>query len=117
MLSADELARIRSDLAGLLPDTCNLLAGTAAPDGFGGQTITWGTASASVACRKDYERGAKILSGEAQQIFTGWMFSLPYNTTVTETTRIEHGGKTYTIKGQDSGKSWNAVLRVAAEEI
>ena len=47
MLTNAELAQIRGDIAGMLPDTCNLLTLTRTSDGQGGWSEAWGTASSA----------------------------------------------------------------------
>lgn len=116
-LSAAELAQIRADVAELLPDEANILESTLVSDGGGGWTETWGTATAGVACRLDYKRGVEVVVGGALQSFSGWIFTFPHDTAIASTNRIEHGGNTYAVIGEDADKSWVASVRVAAERI
>ena len=113
-----ELADLQDDLAAeLLPDTCTILSVSYASDGQGGQVETWGTAAASVACRKDPLplRSGEGLSGAAVQPFHAWVFTLPADTTITNAHRIVHGGATYNVTSADPGKSWEACVRAYVE--
>jgi hypothetical protein len=113
-----ELADLQDDLAAaLLPDTCTILAVTYASDGQGGQTETWGTAAASVACRLDALRGFEGQAGAAVQPFHAWVITLPANTTITPANRIVHGGATYSVTSVDGAKSWEACVRAYVEAI
>lgn len=120
MMETWELDDLQDDLtAALLPDTCTILSVTYASDGQGGQTETWGTAAASVACRKDPMpmRSGEGLSGAAIQPFHAWVFTLPADTTITAANRIVHGGATYNVTSVDGGKSWEACVRAFVEAI
>jgi SPP1 family predicted phage head-tail adaptor len=107
---------MRSTLAQLMPDTCNLLTATNVSDGAGGNTQTWGTASSGVACRLDPERAIEQLAAGAVQPFTRYVLTLPYNTTITSAYRVEHGGITYNVIGVDADKSWQATRRAKLEK-
>lgn len=110
-----ELSAMREALETLLPDTCNILSVTEASDGAGGVTQTWGTASASVACRVDYQSGMESIHGGAVQPYSRHILTVPYDTTVTEQNKVEHGGNTYHVTSVDQDKSWPVVLRVVLE--
>jgi hypothetical protein len=119
MLSNSELAYMRDSIGELLPDTCNILSGTITPDGFGGVSLTWGTATASVACRLDI---VKSTEGEAVQAagvraYQEVRLSLPYDTTLTTTQRVQHGGFTYNVQSVNNDQSWIAVKRAILERV
>ncbi len=115
-ITSSELEQMRSDIESLLPDTCNILSVTRTNSG-GVVTDNWGTATASVKCRLDYVRGVKTMTGGAMQPYTGWMFSLPHDTTITANNLIEYSGNQYSVTSVDTEKSWNAVLRVPVEKL
>lgn len=118
MMETWELDDLRADLeAELLPDTCTILSVTYASDGQGGQTATWGTAAASVACRLDALRGYEGQAGAAVQPFHAWVFTLPADTSITSAHRIVHGGATYNVTSVDAGKSWEACVRAYVEAV
>lgn len=116
-LTNAELAAIRDAIETLLPDTCNVMSSTNVSDGQGGWTQTRGTVSAGVNCRLDWRTGMSIQTGGAVSMYTGWVFSMPYDTTVNADHEIDHGGYSYSVKGVDGDKSWNAVLRVLVDRI
>ena len=117
ILSNGALNLARDILETALPDTCNILSVSLASDGQGGQVETWGTATASVACRLDPERGRELQAGGAVQSFNTYVLTMPYDTTVTSANRIEHGSYTYSIHSVDYDKSWPIDIRCQLERI
>lgn len=111
------LAAMREAIAQLLPDTCTVLSVTRTPDGMGGQSETWGTASANVACRLDMKTGRELVTGEALQPYSYYMLSVPYNTAITTADRILHNSVTYAVTSANLNQSWQAVKRVQLERI
>jgi head-tail adaptor len=111
----NELADMRAAVLDLLPDTCNILSVTETPDGAGGMTQTWGTASAGVACRLDYQTGMETIAGGALRAYSRYILTVPYDASVTELNKIEHGTKTYNVSSVDDDKSWPIVRRVVLE--
>lgn len=115
-LSSFELTGMRDAISLLLPDTCQIITITRTPDGYGGQTETRATASA-VAFRLDVETGSEMIAGGALQPFTKYKGSLPYDTTVTTTQQILHGGVNYAVTAVNTNQSWIAVKRVDLEKL
>lgn len=113
-ISTSMLSAMRSAIAELLPDTCQVITITHAPDGFGGQTDTRGTASA-ISCRLDVVSGREQVIGGALQPFTSYILSIPYDTTIDTTNEILFNGITYAVKSAPQNKSWNAVKRIELE--
>lgn len=118
-LSSSDLAFMRDALEELMPDTCNILTATNTPDGQGGYTTTWGTATANVKCRIDpgrkemYER----VTGAKLSPYSWWQLTLPYDTTITAQSRVEVNGDTYNVVNHDDNKSWQATIRVALMKV
>jgi hypothetical protein len=116
ILTDSELDAAREDVAGMLPDTGYILTRTITPDGFGGNTTSWGTASVQP-CRLDYKTGSERLSGGARQTYTGWMITLPWDAVVTTSNQIKINGTSYNVKSVDTGKSWTISKRCEVEKI
>jgi hypothetical protein len=111
------LSAMRSAIADLLPDSCAILSATDTPDGAGGVTQTWGTAS-TVTCRLDVKNNRQLEIGGGVRSFIETMLSVPYDTTVTEANRVLHGGVTYAVVAPvNSDASWLAVKRVKLERV
>lgn len=114
MVTASELAAMRSAINDLLPDTAYILTPTQTVDSQGNPVTSWGTTGTSV-CRLDVIQGREMLSGGAVQPFTSHMVSLPYDTTVVSTNRLSIGGTQYNVRSINAGQSWSAVKRVEVE--
>ena len=115
-LSSAELASMQEAINELLPDVCDLQTSAYAADGQGGGTVTWTTTLASVACRLDYVRGNERMAGGALQAFTGYVLTLPHDTTITAAYRVIHNTITYTVQAVSSGTSWKACVRAWLEK-
>jgi len=116
-LTNSELAGMREAIEQLLPQSCNILSVTLTPDGQGGNTESWGTASANVACRLDVISGTEMTTAGALQPYTRSMLSMPYDTTVSQDNRIELGSNTYAVKTVNTDQAWIAVKRCELEQI
>ena len=120
-LTAAELSTMRTSINELLPDTCNILTPTNVNDGQGGITTTWGTANASVTCRLDkrsgQEQGQEQVQGAGVKPYTEWILTLPYDTTIANTQRVEVGSSTFNVISVDGDKSWEASMRVILEKV
>lgn len=104
IFTASELAQLRDDFDGLLPGTCNILAGTTVSDGMGGGTVTWGTATAGVACdvwragRVPEEHGlGRFNEGSELVAIAEYVFGMPHDTPVDEQNRVEFQGIPYNV--------------------
>ena len=116
-LTSAMLTQMRTDIETLMPDVCNILAGTITSDGQGGWTEAWGTASAGVSCRIDKRSGREGVSAGAVQTFGTWVLTLPHDTTITAANRVEHGSATYSVVHVDDDKSWIASVRAELEVV
>jgi hypothetical protein len=108
---------MRATIDAALPDTANILNVTYTPDGQGGYTDNWGTASVSVPCRLAFERGLETIAGGGLQPFAGLVLTMPYNTALTTANRVEQGGVLYDVKSVDTGKSNNLCVRAQVGKI
>lgn len=118
-----QIAHMRAAINALMPDTCNLLTVTRTSDSAGGFTESWGTAAGTVSCRLDLLAGRsapvgfeQVVAG-VQDTYTRWILTVPYDTTVTEAYRVEHGGNTYNVVAVDTDKSWRLNKRVGLEAL
>ena len=117
-LTAAELTQIRADIEdNAMPDTCNILSVTRTSDSQGGFTETWGTATASVIARFDAESGQELLQSGEVRPYMRWTVTVPWNTTVAETNRIEKGSQQFSIISIKDDRSWLATKRISVEEV
>jgi hypothetical protein len=115
-----DLAYMRAMVLEMLPDKCNILSETITPDGQGGVSSTWGTASTNIACRLDDKAlGTNQLVAIAIGLKAAhqYQLSLPYDATISAGNRVEISGATYTVINVNANQSWLAVTRAALELI
>jgi len=116
-LSSADLAGMRSAVEELFPDTCDILSLTIVADGQGGQTETWGTATASAKCRFDFVSGDEQMAAGAEQVYKRAMLSLHYDTVITPANRILYEGNTYNVISVNDTTSWIVAKRAEVELI
>jgi hypothetical protein len=117
MIDTAMLNAMREAIAELLPDTCDILTVTEAPDGQGGVIQTWATAYSNIACRLDIKTRQEPVIGDALQTFRGYMLSLPYDTVIAFGDRVSIDSVTYAVMSVNDGQSWQAVKRVTVEAV
>lgn len=115
LLTAAELAQLRSDLNDLLPDTCTILR-PSFTNNYGDSDVTWGTATASAPCRFDPDTSRKDIEtiGGRDNGIARYIVTLQYNATVFDGDRLGFGGKTYQITELHGEHSARAVKRLKA---
>lgn len=117
-LTSAEIASMRADLEDtVLPDTCDILSVTRTSDGQGGWTDAWATATEDVACRIDFRGGVESIAGAAVQPFSGYVLTVPHDTTLTTAHRIYHGTIYYNVIEVDNSHSWQLFLRARLEKV
>ena len=118
-ITTAQLAFMRARIEDLLPDTCHILSLTNTPDGQGGNTQTWGTATASVKCRIDPGRKMFVdaITGAALQPYDYWVLTLPYNATLASENRVQIGTDVYSVEPVDDGKSWQGSVRANLRKV
>lgn len=114
-IDANLLAAMRADIQNTLPDTCNIITVAEAADGQGGWTETQSTATASVKCRIDQQTGLEFETGGALEDYATYILTLPHDTTIAVTNRVECNGSTFNVTHIDDDKSWMASKRVRLE--
>lgn len=102
-----EIEFMRDAIDDLLPDTCNVLSVVSTSSGSG-YVWTQGTASKNVPCRADI--------GGQTGVGKSWIFSLPYDQTLTTENAIEYAGIVYDVLAVNNDISWPIVKRATVEE-
>lgn len=115
MLDRNELRDMRDAVEALFPDFCNLLTFTRTTNGAGGYTEAWGTATRNVPCRVDQQIGSERLTDGSLRAFTSLEMCVPYDTTITESYRVEHGGYTYNVVNANLDQSWQIEKTILLE--
>ncbi len=96
-LTASELSRIREDIEDQLTGAGVLLSGSAAADGAGGQTVTWGTLLNNVPCRFTQENGREQQAGGGMRWYTRNLLTVPTSVPIAAGHRFVYGGRTYAV--------------------
>lgn len=110
ILTAAEMATIRADLDAILPDTCGVI--TVTRTNVEGGTTEAESAPVSVACRVAplTQRDAAIAAAEG---FTAeYVVTLPAETPITASSRIQWNGVTYEVNGPPRIRSQELSRRV-----
>ena len=99
LLSASELASIRSTRNGFMPDTAIIYRYALTSDGGGGYTESWpavGTVSCYVWTRSDATDNEASIGGQPTSR-TRWYIEVPYNTTIDARDWIEVNSRTFQV--------------------
>jgi len=117
MLSAAELADMRTVQAQAMAGTCVITRRTLVADGMGGYTETW-AAAGTVAGRvwPATESGAESLIADRITESDAWVITLPYATDVTAKDRISYEGRTFEVVAPIA-HTWETARRVVATEV
>jgi SPP1 family predicted phage head-tail adaptor len=116
MLSAGQLASMRSTLNASLPDTAAVHRDTLSSDSAGGYTTSAATV-ATVACRVSPSGGREsVVAGKVDAVST-WTITLPALTDVTAKDRLIVGSRTFEVAAVLDPRSWEIGRRVLCVEI
>lgn len=117
MLTAAELAEMRSTQEEAMPGTCVISRKTLASDGMGGFTETW-AAAGTVTGRvwPATESGAERLIADRITEADAWVITLPHGTDVVAKDRIVEGSRTFDVIAP-LPHDWITAKRVVCVEI
>jgi head-tail adaptor len=116
LLTAGDLASMRTTLNQSLPGTAVIQTSSLTPDGMGGGTTAW-TASGTVACRL-----ASMASSDEREVGdrispdADWILTIPANTTITRNSRVTTGGVNYQVCAMRAPRSYEVSRRVELKE-
>ena len=99
LLSAGELANIRSARNGFMPDTGIIYRYALTSDGMGGNSEAW-TAVGTVNCyvwSREVTTDSETITGGQVTSRTRWYIEVPYNTTMDAKDWIEVGSRTFQV--------------------
>lgn len=119
MISAGELAEMRTELDASLPDSCAIQRPTDASDGALGQTRTYGTV-ATLACRlapRNFDRQDEQAIADRETAIRAQLITFSAGADVRERDRIVAGGRTFEVQSIDGPRSWELSRRVQALEV
>ncbi len=113
ILSDAELAALRADIVGLLPDTCRIERPTYT-NNKGKVVETWGTAVASANCRIDpssQRQSNDAAVGNQESCAARWQLTLEWNADIQDGDRIVFNSKIYQVEQLHEDHSMRAVRR------
>lgn len=121
-LSDAELAMMRADVAGMLPDTCTLeVFGATTRDATGAYTEGWTTVASNVPCRLDPIPQRSVtgmeLAAAKEVVQSLFQLTVPYNTAITVDQRVVIDSVAYQIKTLHAVHSWNVDKRATVTRI
>jgi len=100
-----------------MPDQVTLLTRTIANDGYGAVTETYADRE-TVFCRwRPFDPGRDRVFGDRPTADGLFVFTVPWDTVVSETDRVRQGTLTYEITGLVSDKSFKVGQRVLAKRL
>ena len=120
MLSAAEVAAMRSVQAQALPDTCTISRKSSSSDGRGGQTVSYTPYATGVPCRLGRAgsgSGSETIDAEKVQQKTPWVVTFEYDQDVRNTDCIVVGTRTFEVVNGEPHEAWTTALRVQVEEV
>lgn len=116
MLTATELAAMRTTMDDSLPDECTVITYTLVTDSAGGHTTT--STSATVDCRvSPAGTGAEDTVGDRVTPLNRWTITVPYDTVVAQTAKITVGLRTFDVISVDVDRTWDLCKRVLCVEV
>ncbi len=112
-LSALELAQMRADQADYMPDTCNILRGTATVNSIGEPALVWGTIAAEVACRLRPSglQPNVVAAGEQIQTEQLWNFYIERSGTLLPGDRVVLTAGTFEVVQSWDEESWPTAIK------
>jgi hypothetical protein len=112
-LSALELSQLRADQADYMPDTCDILRGTAVANAIGEAGLAWGTVAASAACRlrpTGLKSDVGDMSGQLQT-YHSWNLYIAQAGTLLPGDRVVISGGTFEVVQSWEEESWPTAIK------
>lgn len=120
MLSAAEIAAMRSTEAQALPDTCTIQRKGGSSDDRGGRSVSYSVHASNVACRlgrAGSRSGIETIDAEKVQQQTPWVVTFAHNQDVQNTDRIVINGRMFEAVSVEPHEAWTMALRVQVAEV
>ena len=120
MLSAAEIAAMRSTQAQALPDTCTIQRKGGSGDSKGGVSVAYSVQASNVACRlgrAGSRSGIETVDAEKVQQQTPWIVTFAHNQDVQNTDRIKIGARMFEVVSIEPHEAWTMALRAQVTEV
>lgn len=112
LLTATELADMRTVVESMLPGTCTIQNRSISRDSIGGGTATWANAATSVACKLAPERAIVGGAGGQVSVHSGWVMSVPFDQTITAGQRVVYNSDNFEVVSVEDDHDFRVVRRV-----
>ena len=118
-LSTKELAQLRADQGHYMPDTCNILRGTATANSIGEPALVWGTVTADAACRLRPSGLQPNVSTAGGQIQTdqGWNLYVAQSGTLLPGDRVVLTAGTFEVVQSWEEESWPTAIKANVKRL
>lgn len=118
MLTDKDLAQMRETANAALPDFAEIQRRTLTPDGYGNATETWEVIPA-VPCRitPDKNKKAEVEQAGVVTTIADFLVTLPYETVIRATDRLQINGTQYEVIGENPVTSWLVTKQVKAKVV
>lgn len=117
LLSTAEIAAMRSEQSGSMPDTVVIHRYTSASDGMGGNAETW-AAVGTVTGRVGVSGGGdENITAERLTATDRWVITVPTGSTVYERDRLVVAGRTFEVSFVARREAWETALRCYGAEV
>lgn len=118
MLTANEIAAMRSTVNASQPDTITIERLTIASDGAGGSTRTWNDHATvpAIVSPADTQGSDPELGARAANVVS-WTITVPAGTDVTTADRARYGTRRFEIRSVSAGRSYELSVRLGCIEV
>ena len=120
MLSAAEIAAMRSVETQALPDLCTIQRKGGSSDDRGGTTVAYSVRASNVACRlgrAGSRSGIETVDADKVQQQTPWVVTFAHNQDVQNTDRIVIGARMFEVVSVEPHNAWMMALRAQVTEV
>ena len=117
LLSTTEIAAMRSEQNGTMPDTGIISRYTLASDSMGGQVETWAAVGTALCRLAPIGEGAERVIAERITESDPWVITFPQGTNAVARDRVSVGARTFEVKGAAEHAAWETALRVYCAEV
>lgn len=115
VITAKEMAEMRSIADDYFPDTCTIQTETEAVDALGGITSSWANTHLRVPCRLDpfsgSVAGTEAPTNSALEGQTMWTLNIPYDQAISIEMRVVHDSVTYEVAAVWDTQSYRTIRR------
>jgi len=117
MLNTNHLFQVRRQHERSMPEVVDLLSLNRVSDGDGGMVETFQISHSGVKARIAERTGKETTFMGREDVLADYVLTLPHDQTVSETMRIDHGGRLYEIAFVNTDRSYDTARRCLIRRI